>query len=113
MAMSRSTPPAMRKSEPERPIRAGIEVDSDTSDDAHRDDVATGATTQGQYVARALHRPGMKDQLVEILGILVHGRRPQAWISVNVVPHVTGSTSSRSASWRSAARSSRLSVSSS
>jgi hypothetical protein len=37
MAMSRSTPPAMRKSEPERPIRAGIEVDSDTSDDAHRE----------------------------------------------------------------------------
>jgi hypothetical protein len=77
------------------------------------DDVATGATHQGQHVARALHRPGMKDQLVEILGVLVHGRRPQAWMSVNVVPHLTGSTNSRSASWRSAARSSRLSVSSS
>jgi len=75
------------------------------------DDVATGATTQGQHVARALHRPGMKDQLVQILGVLVHGRRPQAWMSVNVVPHLPGLANSRSASQRSAVSSASLSIS--
>ena len=62
------------------------------------DDVAAGAANEGQHVARALHRPRMKDQLVEILGVLRSGRRPQAWMSVNMVPHLPGSANSRSAS---------------
>ena len=40
------------------------------------DDVATGAADERRHVARPLHRPRMKDQLVEIHGVLRQGRRP-------------------------------------
>ena len=43
----------------------------------------------------------MKDQLVEIHGVLRQGRRPQDWMTVNVVPHLPGSANSPSASRRS------------
>ena len=39
----------------------------------------------------------MKDELVEIHG-LRQGRGPQHWMSVNVVPHLSGSPNSHSAS---------------
>ena len=45
------------------------------------DDVATGAANEGQHVARPLHRPRMKDQLVEIHGVLRQGCRPQDWMT--------------------------------
>jgi hypothetical protein len=77
------------------------------------DDVATGAANEGLHIARPLHRPRMKDQLVEIHGVLGHGCRPQHWMSVNVVPHLPGSANSPSASRRSEASWSSLSVSSS
>jgi hypothetical protein len=45
--------------------------------------------------------------------LLRHGRRPQHWMTVNVVPHLPGSANSPSASRRSVASSLSLSVSSS
>ncbi len=77
------------------------------------DDVAPGAANEGQHVARPLHHPRMKDQLVEIHGVLRQGRRPQDWMTVNVVPHLPASANSPSASRRSEASSSSRSVSSS
>ena len=77
------------------------------------DDVATGAANQGQHVARPLHRLRMKDELVEIYGVLRQGRRPQDWMTVNVVPHLPGAANSPSACRRSEASSSSLSASSS
>ena len=41
------------------------------------DDVAPGAADEGRHVARPLHRPGMKDQFVEIHGVLGQGRLSQ------------------------------------
>lgn len=76
------------------------------------DDVATGAVDEGEHVARPLHGPRMEDQLVEIHGVLRQGRRPQDWMTVNVVPHLPGSANSPSASRRSEASSSSLRVSS-
>jgi len=77
------------------------------------DDVATGAANERPDVARTLHGPLMKDQLVEIHVVLRQGRRPQAWMTVNVVPHLPGSANSPSTRRRSEASSSPLSVSSS
>ena len=77
------------------------------------DDVATGAANEGQHVPRPLHHPRMKDQLVELHGVLRQGRWPQDWMTVNVVPHLPGSANSPSASRRSEASSSSLSLSSS
>ena len=59
-----------------------------------------------------MHRPRMEDQLVEIRGVLRQGRRPQDWMSVNVVPQRPGSANSLSASRRIEASSSSLTVSS-
>ena len=58
---------------------------------------------EGRHVARPLHRPRMKVQLVEIHGVVRQGRCPQAWMSMKVVPHLPGSASSRSASRRTEA----------
>jgi hypothetical protein len=77
------------------------------------DDVATGAANEGADVARTLHCPGMKDQLVAIHGDLGQGRLPQDWMSVKVVPHLPGSANSSSACPRSEASSFSLSISSS
>jgi hypothetical protein len=77
------------------------------------DDVAPGAANEGRHVAWPLHRPRMKDQLVEIHGVLRQGRRPEDWMTVNVVPHLPGSANSASASRRNETSSSSLSVSSS
>ena len=76
-------------------------------------DVAPGPANEGQHVARPLRHPRMKDQLVEIHGVLRQGRRPQDWMTVNVVPHLPGSANSPSASRRSEASSSSRSASSS
>jgi hypothetical protein len=62
------------------------------------DDVVDGGANECEHVARPLHRPRMKDQFVEIHGVLRQGRRPEDWMTVNVVPHVPGSANSPSAS---------------
>ena len=66
-----------------------------------------------QNVVRPLHRPQMKNQLVEIHSVLHQCRRPQDWMTVNVVPHLPGSANSPSASRRREASSSSLRLSSS
>jgi hypothetical protein len=75
------------------------------------DDVATGVANEGADVARTLHRPGMKDQLVAIHGDLRQGSLPQDWMSVNVVPQRPGSSNSPSACRRKDVSSSSLSIS--
>jgi hypothetical protein len=69
--------------------------------------LASGATAQAPTC------PRMKDQLVEPNGVLRQGCWPQDWMTVNVVPHLPGSANSPSASRRSEASSSSLSLSSS
>ena len=54
------------------------------------DDVATGAAYEGQHVARPLHRPGMKDQLVEI-----HCPLPQVRSAPGLDEHERGAPSAR------------------
>ena len=92
---------------------AGLGASRDDAAAVGIDDVAAGAANEVEHVARPLHRPRMKDQFVEIHGVLRQGRRPQDWMTVNVVPHLPGSANSPSASWRSEASSCSLSVSSS